>query len=95
MYGFGGNNSVWDSQQFLKSKANTGVNDDNIPTTKTFHVSQIIQIEKSLKNSTHFKIKFVRSHGPKWYYFETLSSSDRNEIITKLSMLKAIYNRNK
>ncbi|KAF0278176.1 hypothetical protein FOG50_00978 [Hanseniaspora uvarum] len=95
VYGFGGNNSVWDSQQFLKSKANTGVNDDNIPTTKTFHVSQIIQIEKSLKNSTHFKIKFVRSHGPKWYYFETLSSSDRNEIITKLSMLKAIYNRNK
>lgn len=94
VYGFGGNSSVWDSQQYLKNKANNVPNDD-IATTKTFHVSQIIQIEKSSKNRTHFKIKFIRAHGPKWYYFETLSSSDRDEIITKLTMLKAIYNRTK
>ncbi|SGZ39965.1 uncharacterized protein HGUI_02165 [Hanseniaspora guilliermondii] len=94
VYGFGGNSSAWDTQQFLKNKNNAAPNDD-IATTKTFHVSQIIQIEKSSKNRTHFKIKFIRAHGPKWYYFETLSSSDRDEIITKLAMLKAIYNRNK
>lgn len=45
VYGFGGNSSVWDSQQYLKNKANNVPNDD-IATTKTFHVSQIIQIEK-------------------------------------------------
>lgn len=94
VYGFGGNSSVWDSQQYLKNKVNNVPNDE-IATTKTFHVSQIINIEKSNKNRTHFKIKFIRAHGPKWYYFETLSGSDRDEIIAKLTMLKAIYNRTK
>lgn len=87
------NGTHWYDQQHYQNGSNYHYNSQS--RTKTFHISQLIKIEKSNKNKLHFKIKFIRVHGPKSYYFEALTSADREEIVYKLSTLKSIYNRNK
>ncbi|XBW34525.1 hypothetical protein QEN19_000073 [Hanseniaspora menglaensis] len=90
-------NSVkhWYDQQHHQGQYSNNGHGSNQSRTKTFHISQLIKIDKSTKNKLHFKIKFVRAHGLKTYYFESLDSSDRNEIVHKLTSLKIIYTRNK